>query len=75
MITVPMLKLGSKGEAVKSLQILLNGYNFTGKNGKKLTVDGDFGANTEFALRAFQRSAGLTPDGICGVKTWTLLIN
>ena len=75
MIELPILKQGSKGEAVKSLQILLNGYNFIGKNGKKLTIDGDFGANTDHALRAFQRSAGLTPDGICAAKTWPALIN
>lgn len=74
MIELPVLKLGSKGDAVKSLQILLNGYNFVGKNGRKLTVDGDFGANTDYALRAFQKSAGLTPDGVCGVKTWPALI-
>lgn len=74
MIELPVLRLGSKGDAVKSLQILLNGYNFIGKNGKKLTVDGDFGANTEYAVRNFQKSAGLTPDGICGLKTWPALI-
>ena len=75
MVELTVLKQGSKGDAVKSLQILLNGYNFVGKNIKPLTVDGDFGANTDYALRNFQRSVGLTPDGICGPKTWAALIN
>ena len=36
-------------------------------------VDGDFGAITEAAVRAFQESHGLTPDGIVGPLTWSAL--
>ena len=39
------------------------------------TLDGIFGANTETALRAFQRSNGLTADGICGCNSWRKLAN
>ncbi len=53
------LKLGSKGEAVKTLQEFL-----------KLTVDGDFGPKTEKAVRDYQSKNGLTVDGVVGPKTW-----
>ena len=58
------LRRGSKGSQVKALQQLLNslGYN-CGK------VDGIFGANTEKAVRAFQKAKGLAVDGIVGPKT------
>lgn len=35
--------------------------------------DGVFGAGTEAALREFQRTKGLVPDGIVGPKTWALV--
>lgn len=35
--------------------------------------DGSFGANTEAAVRVFQRSKNLVPDGIVGPKTWAAL--
>lgn len=42
-------------------------------HGAVLLIDGDFGANTETAVRAFQKSRGLTVDGVMGAKTHTLL--
>ena len=36
-------------------------------------VDGKIGPDTRQAIREFQRSNGLTADGICGRKTWELL--
>jgi peptidoglycan hydrolase-like protein with peptidoglycan-binding domain len=37
------------------------------------TIDGAFGTATEHALRAFQRSHHLDPDGIAGPRTWAAL--
>lgn len=61
------IKKGSRGDEVLQLQKLLN------KNGHGLTEDGDFGAKTEAAVIAFQRSHGLEADGIVGLKTWAAL--
>ena len=47
------------------LQDALNALGYSTK-----TLDGKFGANTESALRAYQRRVGLTADGICGCNTW-----
>lgn len=63
----PELKRGSEGAMVVELQKALN------KNGAKIWTDGDFGAGTERAVKAFQRKAGLVPDGRVGPRTWKAL--
>jgi peptidoglycan hydrolase-like protein with peptidoglycan-binding domain len=61
---IVQVQRGSKGDAVKAAQTLLN------KNGAGLSVDGDFGGGTDTATRNFQRSAGLGVDGVVGPNTW-----
>ena len=61
------LKKGSKGEKVKKLQQMLDDLGIT------LRPDGDFGEKTEEAVKRFQKSRGLTVDGIVGEKTWNAL--
>ena len=58
------LKLGASGEEVKQLQTALKELGFY--NG---SIDGDFGAGTEEAVKAFQKKNGLEPDGIAGPLT------
>ena len=53
-----ILKKGSKGKEVKTLQEFLNIY-----------VDGDFGPGTENAVIIWQGENGLTADGIVGPAT------
>lgn len=67
---LPLLKKGSKGEAVWAMQTLLTdrGYSTQG-------VDGEFGPNTDAALRRFQWAKGLEDDGECGKLTWAKLIS
>lgn len=61
----PLLKKGSTGEAVKQLQQALKdlGYDVG-------AVDGQFGAKTEHAVKAFQHDRGIAADGIVGEITW-----
>ena len=73
-IELPVLKCGSKGREVKSLQRLLKALSYKGSNGKALTIDGAFGANTEYALKAYQHAEGLTVDGICGKNSWNSIL-
>ncbi|ERI52118.1 hypothetical protein N878_01190 [Pseudomonas sp. EGD-AK9] len=61
------LRHGSKGQAVQQLQKALNA------NGAKLLADGDFGDETEKAVRAYQLKAGLVVDGVAGEKTLAAL--
>ena len=67
-ITLPILKRGNRGEAVRSLQTLLNA------KGASLEADGSFGPATDKALREFQESRDLDIDGSCGAETWTALL-
>lgn len=73
-IEMPTIKNGSECEEVKTLQTLLKALNYKGANKKVLSIDGDFGANTEYALKAFQKANGLTADGIAGTKTWNKIL-
>lgn len=57
-----LLKKGSKGSDVKTLQGLLNLYQ-----------DGIFGPLTEEAVKEFQKTHGLKVDGIVGDNTWAKL--
>lgn len=54
------------GEDVKDVQaaLIAKGYS-CGNTG----ADGEFGSNTQKAVEAFQKAAGLTADGIVGEKT------
>lgn len=71
-ISVPVLKNGAKGDAVKAMQILLAGHGYKGE--MKESAYGSFGSKTEKALREYQAAHGLAADGSCGAATWTALI-
>lgn len=62
--TYAVSKLGSSGDEVKSIQRKLSSLGYY--NG---SVDGIYGTATKSAVTAFQRSCGITADGICGNQT------
>jgi len=66
--STPVLKKGSKGEAVTRLQegLLQLGYD-------PRDVDGIFGPLTVKAVKTFQSNYGLEVDGVVGPNTWTAL--
>ena len=64
-----VLRKGSRGDAVRNLQELLNSKGFN------LTVDGIFGTLTENSVIAFQLQNGLKTDGVVGEKTWGKLLS
>ena len=68
-VTLPVLRTGSDGGHVRTLQILLNKYSHA-----QLAADGVFGAATEHAVRLYQRKRGLAADGVVGKLTWTQLL-
>ena len=64
----PVLKKGSSGAAVTQMQQLLKTAGFDPG-----AADGQFGPNTDAALKKFQSAPGLDADGSCGPKTWAAL--
>jgi phage gp46-like protein len=67
----PQLTIATQGEAVRSLQYLLQ------QSGATLSVsgvDGKFGQETLQAVIAFQKAQGIASDGVVGQKTWLALI-
>ena len=57
-------KMGSRGTEVRQIQEKLISLGFL-----KDKADGIYGTKTKNAVIAFQKSKGLTPDGIAGPKT------
>jgi N-acetylmuramoyl-L-alanine amidase len=70
-VKLPILKKGDKNEAVKTVQILLNakGYD-VGKSG----ADGIFGNKTKDAVKKFQKSKSISPNGEVGEIEWNALL-
>ena len=70
-LSLPYLRRGDTGEAVRAAQLLLIGRGFRcGPWG----ADGDFGAATYGALYQFQRAKGITIDGVIGPESWGRLL-
>lgn len=64
----PVLKRGSKGEYVYTLQRLLVAKGYDPKG-----IDGIFGPGCDKAVRQFQKDNKLVVDGYVGPKTWGAL--
>jgi peptidoglycan hydrolase-like protein with peptidoglycan-binding domain len=67
-VNMPILRFGSSGEAVATVQeVLMISKHYGAK------IDGEFSTLTEKAVRAFQKSFGIEADGIVNQETWTAL--
>jgi len=67
-INRPVLQIGSRGGDVSELQATLKLLGYY--NG---AVNGIYSEQTATAVSAFQKAAGLTPDGITNSATWNRL--
>lgn len=65
---LPILRLGMRGEEVLELQQKLQRLGYLKSN-----PDGDFGTETETAVKALQERHGMEPDGVAGGATWDIL--
>ena len=71
-ISFPTIRRGDTGTAVKVLQLALVAYEYNiGNSG----IDGEFGSDTENAVKRFQKNSGIEVDGIVGRDTWNKLMN
>ncbi len=73
----PTVLIGSQGDAVEELQILLNqrlGNQILFRSLVPLVVDGDFGDRTNAAVLTYQEHYALNADGVVGNQTWTSLL-
>lgn len=68
-----VLRRGSTGSEVEQVQFWLSELAQFNSALPNLTVDGNFGAATERAVKIFQQEQGLTADGIVGQATWDAL--
>lgn len=58
----PTLRRASQGDWVRHVQARVG-----------MVCDGNFGPETEAAVRRFQRAHAIVPDGIVGPETWSML--
>lgn len=65
-----LMKEGSRGTRVGTVQEFLNLYNNT-SNG----IDNDYGPGTKSKVAAFQKAVGLSADGQAGPNTYKKMIN
>ncbi|WP_329274377.1 peptidoglycan DD-metalloendopeptidase family protein [Streptomyces sp. NBC_00691] len=64
----PLLQKGATGNNVASLQFLLR------QQGKGVSANAEYDAQTRSAVISYQQSQGLAADGIVGPATWSRLV-
>ena len=69
------LSFGATGVGVQVLQYYREYVAQYVATVPRVLQDGIFGEDTEESVIAFQRTYGLTPDGIVGLRTWDRLYN
>lgn len=73
--SVKTVQKGDTGKSVALMQKCLRGLGYLGKNGNAISIDADCGTQTIYALKAFQKRAGVAVDGVCGADSWRILLD
>ena len=68
-----VLRLGASGGDVRELQFIIDAVAPFYESVPTVIKDGYFGGDLENAVIQFQKTFGLTPDGIVGPRTWEML--
>lgn len=68
-VSLPILRLGMRGNAVIGLQERLRSKGFL-----QGEADGIFGPKTQAAVKAVQEESQLKPDGVVGPETWIAIL-
>lgn len=69
--TLPVLRVDSRGPAVRKCKALLNILTASTTN----VNDDHYGPTMAENIKRLQRFFGLPADGVCGERTWALLLN
>jgi peptidoglycan hydrolase-like protein with peptidoglycan-binding domain len=72
---MPVLKEGSSGAVVRSLQTLLTNGALGEWGSTPQGIDGIFGPKTKASVEAFQTWGGVTVDGVVGDQTWAVSLH
>lgn len=72
LVDVSGYKTLRKGDTGAWVELLQNALTL---RGFPVQTDGDFGPETDLAVRAFQRRSGIEVDGIVGIQTWGALFS
>ncbi|RZA30905.1 MAG: hypothetical protein EOP92_33975, partial [Lysobacteraceae bacterium] len=64
-----VLRMGERGDEVRSLQRALNQAGHTDDRGRRLAEDGVFGSSTRESVESLQRAMELKVDGVAGSRT------
>lgn len=68
-----VLHQGDTGEGIRTLQYMLAVLAQFNEALEPVSVDGIYGPGTTAAVQAYQRFAGLDPDGVAGEQTWNAI--
>ncbi len=68
------IREGDRSVEVQEIQFFLNKIALFTSRVPSVKIDSFYGSGTKAAVIAFQRLAGLTPDGIVGRVTWDTLV-
>ena len=76
MIEMKVLEpLKSTGGDVRTAQRILRELGYKGEDGRLIAVDGNYGKNSVYAMKNFQRESGIKVDGWVGEETWNHLLH